>query len=76
MGTDAAPVGYAGSTMLISSRISAIGIALGMSDEDGDVGIIYIFVHDYMIAMGGIAQIHKVVIILGIMACVRKDRTR
>ena len=39
-----------------------------MTDEDGDIGIIDILVHDDVVAVAGIAQIDEMLVILAVVA--------
>ena len=54
MTSNRAPVGDAGSTVLIAARVSAVGIALGVSDKNGDIAVKDILVHQHRITpLGG-----------------------
>ena len=66
---DGAPVGDAGGAVLVAAGVAAVGVALGMADEDGDVRIVDVLVHD---ARGRrdqvIAQIDQVLVVLAVVA--------
>src|SRR5699024_2735702 len=68
VGGDAAPVADAGGAMLVAAGVAAVGVALGVADEDGDVGVIDVLVHDDVVAGGGVADVHQVVIVLAVVA--------
>ena len=65
---DGPPVGNAGGAMLIAAGIAPIGIALGVADEDGDVAIEHVFIHQHRIPPAGDPQIHHMVIVLAVVA--------
>ena len=39
-----------------------------MADEDGDVGVVDVLVHDHVIALGRKAQVDQVLVVLGVVA--------
>ena len=61
------PVGDSRSTVLITAGVSAIGISLHMSDQDGNITVIDIFVHQHRIAPAGSPEVNEVVIVLTVM---------
>ena len=67
VGGNGAPVGDSGGAVLVAARVSAIGVALGVANEDGDVCLIDLLVHDDVVAIGGVAQVNEVVVVLGVV---------
>ena len=65
---DAPPMGNAGGAVLVSAGIAAVGIALRMSNQDGQIRIIDIFVHEHMIPLLGVAKVHHVLAVLTVVA--------
>ena len=65
---DAPPVGDAGGAVLVAAGVAAVGVALGVADEDGDVAVEDVFVHQHRVAPLGGAQVHHVVIVLAVVA--------
>ena len=68
VGADGAPVGDAGGTVLVAARVAAVGVALRVADEDGDVGVVDVLVHDHVVALRGEAEVDEVVVVLGVVA--------
>src|SRR5699024_1087468 len=68
VGRDAPPVGDAGGAVLVAAGVAAVGVALGVADEDGHVGVIDVLVHNHVVALGGVAQIYQVVVVLAVVA--------
>ena len=68
VGADGAPVGDAGGAVLVAARVAAVGVALGVADEDRDVGVIDVLVHDHVVALRREAQVDEVVVVLGVVA--------
>ena len=67
VGSDASPVGDAGSGVLVAAGVAAVGVALGVADQNGNVAVEDVLVHqDGVAALGG-AQIHHVLVIFGVM---------
>ena len=50
MGSDGTPVSDSGGAVLVTAGVTAVRIALGVSDEDGHIAVIDIFVHQHRIA--------------------------
>ena len=67
VGGDGAPVGDAGGAVLIAAGVAAVGVALGVADEDGDVCLEDVLVHQHGVTPVGGAQIHHVFIVFGIV---------
>ena len=65
---NAAPVGDAGGAVLIAARVAAVGVALYMADEDGQVALEHVLVHPHRVAPLGGAQVDHVVRVLGVVA--------
>ena len=65
---DGAPVGDAGGAVLVAARVAAIGVALRVADEDGDVGVVDVPVHDHVVALRGEAEVDEVVVVLRVVA--------
>ena len=65
---NASPVGDAGGAVLVAARVAAVGVALGVADEDGDVALIDVLVHQHRIARAGDAQVDHVLIVLAVVA--------
>ncbi len=76
MSRNASPVGNTGRTVLISSRIPAVRIALGMTDQNRNIRIIHIFIHNDMIPGFRVPEILKMCIILAVVACDAPDRIK
>ena len=68
VGSNGTPVGDAGRTMFIAAGIASIGISLGVSNEDCNIAVIYIFVHEDRISPVCGTQIYHMVIILAVMS--------
>ena len=68
VGRDAAPMADAGGAVLVAARVAAVGVALGVANEDGHVGVVDVLVHDYVVASLGIADVHQVVVVLRVVA--------
>ena len=62
-------MGDTGRAVLVASGITAIGIALGVTDQNGNITIEHILIHQNPIAALGTAQIHQMLIIFRIMTC-------
>ena len=69
VGSYGTPVGDTGRTVLVASGITAVGIALGVTNQDGNIAIEHILIHQNPIAALGTAQIHQMLIIFRIMTC-------
>ena len=69
VGSYGTPVGDTGRAVLVASGITAIGIALGVTDQNGNITIEHILIHQNPIAALGTAQIHQMLIIFRIMTC-------
>ena len=65
---DGAPVGNARGAVLVAAGVAAVGVALRMADEDRDVRIVDVLVHNDVVAVLGIAQIDEVLVILAVVA--------
>lgn len=65
---DGAPVGDAGGAVLVAAGIAAVGVALAVADEDRDVTLKDIAVHQHRITAVGMAQVHHIGGILAVMA--------
>ena len=65
--SDAAPVGDAGGAVLVAAGVAAVGVALGVADEDGDVAVEDVLVHEHRVAPAGGAQIHHVIVVLTVV---------
>ena len=66
--SDRTPMRNAGRAVLIAAGVTAVGVALRMTDEDGNVGVIDILVHNDVVAVAGIAQIDEMLVILAVVA--------
>ena len=53
-------MGDAGGAVLVAARIAPVGVALGVADEDRDVGLVDMAVHDDRIAGVGGAEVDKI----------------
>ena len=67
VGGNGTPMGDACGAVLISPGVAAVGIALGVPDEDCHVAVIHIFVHEHRVAAVRGAQVHQMLIILAVM---------
>ena len=65
---DAAPVGDAGGAVLVAAGVAAVGVALHMADEDGQVRLEDGLVHPHRVAPLGEPQVDHVVRVLGVVA--------
>ena len=61
-------MGDAGGAVLVAARVAAVGVALGVADENRDVGVIDVLVHDHVVALRREAQVDEVVVVLGVVA--------
>ena len=68
VGRDAPPVGDAGGAVLVAAGVAAVGVALGVPDEHRHVRVVDVLVHDHVVPLGGVAQVHQVVIVLAVVA--------
>ena len=68
VGGDAPPVGDAGGAVLVAAGVAAVGVALGVPDEHRHVRVVDVLVHDHVVPLGGVAQVHQVVIVLAVVA--------
>ena len=64
----AAPVGDTGRAVLVSAGISAVGVALSVAYENGDIAVVDVFVHEHRVASAGAAQIDHVLGVLAVVA--------
>ena len=67
VGGDGTPVGNAGGTVLVAAGVTAVGVALGMADEDGNVAVEDVLVHENRVAPLRQAQVHHVLRVLGVV---------
>ena len=66
---DGAPVGDAGGAVLVAAGVAAVGVALRVTDEDGDVTFKDVFVHQHRrVVPGRAAEVDHVLRILGVVA--------
>ena len=65
---NAPPMADAGRTVLVAARIAAIRIALRMPDEDRNIRVKHVFVHDHMVARLGISKVYQVIVVFAVMA--------
>ena len=61
-------MGDAGGAVLVAAGIAAVGVALAVADEDRDVTLKDIAVHQHRITAVGMAQVHHIGGILAVMA--------
>ena len=61
------PMGDARGAVLIPSGVAAVGVALGVSDQDCHIAVIHIFIHEHRIAAVRGAQVHQMLVILAVM---------
>ncbi len=67
VGRNGLPVGDARCGMLVAARITAIGVAQGMADEDSQVGVEDLLAHDDRIVDLIDAEVHQVVVVLRVV---------
>ncbi len=60
-------MGNARGAVLIAPGIAAVGIALGVADENGDIALEDVFVHQHRVAALGAAQIDHMLIVLAVV---------
>ena len=68
VGGDAPPMADAGGAVLVPAGIAAVGVALGVADQDGKISVVYVFVHQHVVALVRIAQVDHVVGVLAVVA--------
>ena len=68
MRADAAPVADARRAVLVAAGVAAVGVALRVADEHGDVRVIDVFVHDDVVALVSVADVHQVLVVLAVVA--------
>ena len=61
-------MGDTGGAVFVAAGVAAVGVALGVADEDGNVAVKDILVHQHGVATLGGAQVHHVLVVLGVMA--------
>ena len=68
VGGDAPPMGNARGAVLVAAGVATIGVALDVADEDGNVAVEDILVHEHRVAPLGGAQVYHMLRVLGIVA--------
>ena len=63
---DGAPVGDAGGAVLVAPGVAPVGVALGVADEDGDVAVEDVLVHQHRVPPVRDAQVHHVRAVLAV----------
>ena len=53
---------------LIAAGVAAVGVALGVPDEHRHVRVVDVLVHDHVVALGGVAKVYQVVVVLAVVA--------
>ena len=61
-------MGDAGGAVLVAAGVAAVGVALRVADEHGDIRVIDVLVHDDVVALIGVAEVDEVVVVLAVVA--------
>ena len=61
-------MGDAGGAVLVAPGVAPVGVALGVADENGDIAVEDIFVHQHRVPPAGGPQVHHMFAVLAVMA--------
>jgi len=53
--------------VLVAARVPAIGVSQGVADQHGQIGLVYVTVHQHRVAARRRAQIHQMLVVFAIM---------
>lgn len=67
VGRDAPPVGDTGGAVLIAAGVAAVGVALDMADENGDIAVKDVLVHQHRVAPLGSTQVYHMRRVFGVV---------